>query len=339
MRRGALLGIAFLASCPSTSARAQDTDADAFIRKGLELRRLRHDAEALEAFRRAYALKATPRALAQIALAEQALGDWVDAEADLDAALQSSGDVWIAPHRSALLEGLATIRSHLGWVEITADAPGTRAWVNGAPVGALPLPRPVRVEAGSVVIELRADGFVPVRRVAFVEPGGSAREAVRLVPLAPEPAPPRAEGRAALSPVTSTPAADLAPHAEIPSPSARDPRARAAAYVALGAGVVGLALGTYFGVRTLTTKQERDASCGDQYCVHPAGVALDAEARSLASRSTAWFVGGAVATAAGVALLWISRERLAGHAGATVRLASQFGADRASLSLELGGSW
>jgi hypothetical protein len=351
MRWPVLWGALLVASCLGRQARAQDDGAEVLTKQGLELRRQRRDAEALDAFRRAYAIKATPRTLAQIALAEQALGKWVDAEADLDAALRSTDDAWIAPHRDTLLGGLATIRSHLGWLEVTADAPAARVWVNGAELGELPLAKPVRVEAGSVVVEVRAAGFVPARRVPFVEPGGSAREAVHLVPLAPEPP---AVSREATEPPASGPQGTTEPPRAPPSiasqsnkrapRTAGDARARYAAYVALGAGAVGLGLGTYFGILTLEKRDERDQVC-PALCppstngYEPPGVVLDQRARALAMQSTAWFVGGALAATTGAVLMWIARPRSVDSHGATLRIVPQLGANRAGASLGVGGSW
>jgi hypothetical protein len=355
-----------LTCATTTQARGQEADAEALTKQGLELRRQRRDAEALDAFRRAYALKPTPRTLAQIALAEQAMGSWLSAEADLGEALQAADDPWIAPHRGALLEGLATIRSHLGSIEVIADAPHADLSVNGAPRGTLPLRKPVRVEAGSVVLEVHAQGYVPARRVAFVEPGGSAREVIHLIQLAPEsaaaPTPgaelrgPSAGGAAGPSPrVPDEPAARVRPPAA-PPPDApyatpaparpavtRDLRARNAAYVAFAAGAVSLGLGTFYGIRTFTTKADRDKLCGPRVCTDPDGLALDGAARQMANRSTAWFAGATVAAAAGGVLLWLARERVVdGPSGTALRALSvvpDVTADRAGVQVELGGRW
>src|SRR5947209_3601580 len=76
--------------------------ADAAIRRGVDLRKQGRDMDALEEFRKAYAAARSPRALAQIALAEQALGRWVDAESDLDQALASKSDPWIRKNVATL---------------------------------------------------------------------------------------------------------------------------------------------------------------------------------------------------------------------------------------------
>ncbi|HEX4352161.1 MAG TPA: tetratricopeptide repeat protein, partial [Polyangiales bacterium] len=66
--------------------RAEDS-ADALISQGVALRKQGKNAEALVDFQRAYQISPSPRAQAQIALAEQALGDWIAAEDGLVSAL------------------------------------------------------------------------------------------------------------------------------------------------------------------------------------------------------------------------------------------------------------
>src|ERR1043165_4391919 len=80
---------------PARAAGGDDAAADAAIRRGVDLRKQGRDMDALEEFRKGYAVAKTPRALAQIALAEQALGRWVDAESDLEQAMSSKSDAWI----------------------------------------------------------------------------------------------------------------------------------------------------------------------------------------------------------------------------------------------------
>src|SRR5260221_25029 len=92
------LCVAWLANLPRAAAQ----DADAFIKQGIALRRALKEQEALTAFRRAYELAPSPRAVAQIGLAEQALGRWADAEAHLLTALEAVSDPWIDKYRTPL---------------------------------------------------------------------------------------------------------------------------------------------------------------------------------------------------------------------------------------------
>ena len=298
-------------------------DAETLTKRGLELRRERRDAEALQQFRHAYTLQPSPRLLAQIALAEQALGRWIDAASHLHESLGAT-DPWIDRNRGLLESGLAAIEGHLGRLEVVADAPGAELWVNDARVEGLPTAS-VRVEAGTVVIEVRAPGYATSRRITSVEPGGTARENVHLIRVAPaDPPPPRLPLRRP---------EDEATHASIVLPSAAGLASTDFAmrngYVVGAAGVVGLAAGAYFGARTFSVKSERDGHCTGLAC-DPTGLALDQEARSLALRSTVWFSFGAVGGVAGALFLWRSHASRAparlhvdpklgpNHAGAVV---------------------
>jgi hypothetical protein len=331
---------AILALALTARAHAQLPDAETLYKDGVALRRERHDAEALAAFRRAYSIQPAPRTLAQIGLAEQALGQWVDAEADLQRVLQAKGDAWIDRNRAVLATGLADIQRHLGDLDVQADVPGAELWVNGARVAVLPLSRSLRVETGSVLLEVRARGYAAARRTTFVEPGESAREDVHLVPLvvqapAEEPAPiaaPRSvggRGPSALAPVVvgSEPARVLPV----------DRPLRTASFVLLGAGVLGLATGTYYGVRTLDAQSRSHDACPYVDCPDRAAVRLDQDAHLSAVRSTAWFVAGIAVATAGAGLFWMSRAyNLPGHLmAAHLTLDVGLSSGRAVL----GGSW
>src|SRR5580704_13340383 len=104
MRRATLLATALL--LVAGAARAQPVEPARLVKEGIELRRLHRDADALDAFRRAYALDPAPRTLAQIALAEQALGHFVDAESDLQRAIGAGDDPWIRRSARTLEVGL-----------------------------------------------------------------------------------------------------------------------------------------------------------------------------------------------------------------------------------------
>src|SRR5262245_21211542 len=82
-----LVRCATLVALLAGGARAQAGGADDLVKQGVEQRRQSHDQQALELFKRAYAIDPAPRILAQIGFAEQALGVWADAETHLRTAL------------------------------------------------------------------------------------------------------------------------------------------------------------------------------------------------------------------------------------------------------------
>ncbi|MBX3275756.1 MAG: PEGA domain-containing protein [Sandaracinaceae bacterium] len=185
-------------------AAAQDAcDAACHLERGLTARAGGDDETAATHFEAAVALEPTPRALAQLALAQQALGRWVDAEAHLVRAL-AAADPWITDHRRVLEGALETIREHLGTLVVTSGVRGARLRVNGRDAGTLPLAAPISVEVGTAVVDVEAPGHVPVQRPAEITAGRLTRVEITLVPRAsarppiePEPAPPAEPGELA----------------------------------------------------------------------------------------------------------------------------------------------
>lgn len=180
---GFTLGLALLSTQTSIANADANADAEALIAQGIDLRRQGKDAEALEAFKRAAETHSTPRALAQIGLAQQALGQWVAAEAHLKLALDHPNNPWISRNRDTLGRSLATVAERLGSVEVQCDVVGASVTVNGVPAGTIPLAEPLRVVAGSAVLEVTATGYHPLTRNLQVSAGSLARETVTLVPM------------------------------------------------------------------------------------------------------------------------------------------------------------
>ncbi|MBX3185533.1 MAG: hypothetical protein KF819_00905 [Labilithrix sp.] len=181
----ALFTAAWIASLLALSASARaDDDAESLIARGIELREKGKDDEALALFKRAYAKAPSPRARAQVALAEQALGLWVAAESDLIESLSAGSDPWIVKNRAALEGALAVVRRHVGSLEVRGTD-GAEIVLDGVLLGTLPS-SPFRVEAGRRTLEIRAKGFHATTRAIEVPPGGIARESVTLVELPPE---------------------------------------------------------------------------------------------------------------------------------------------------------
>jgi hypothetical protein len=199
-RRSSTL-LAFLVLMMPVRAGAADGTADDFLQRGIGLRRERRDAEALIQFMHAYELDASPRALAQIALAEAALERWGDAETALARAL-SLEDPWIERQRGVLRAELAEIDGHLGTLQI-AGPDGTEVWIDGVFTATLPALF-LRVSAKHLAIELRAPGFRTDRREVDVVPGGIASIKAELEP-APTAVPLPASGKSLVTPFAPSP--------------------------------------------------------------------------------------------------------------------------------------
>jgi hypothetical protein len=183
-RRLAALLIAALVVSGAAAARGAGPTDEELVKQGLEQRRHNQDAEALDLFRKAYQLRATPRTLAQIGFAEQALGRWTEAEAHLEEALAASSDGWISKNAKILNESLTRAREHLGGLEVLGEPSGAEVLVEGEVRGTLPLGKPLRVRAGECQFEVRAAGHHPVTRTVQVAAGALTRETVKLAKLA-----------------------------------------------------------------------------------------------------------------------------------------------------------
>ena len=178
--RTTTLVLVIVTTAASSRASAQDAESEALIDQGVTLREQGRDAEARDVFERAYQRSHSARALAQLGLAEQALGEWVKAYTHVTAAL-AAGGAWIDERREPLGQSLERITGHIGHLEVVGGVPGAEVRVNGEPAGTLPLPEAVPVLAGTVVLEVTAAGYVSTRRTIEVRARGRAREQVSLV--------------------------------------------------------------------------------------------------------------------------------------------------------------
>jgi hypothetical protein len=244
-----------LACVGSAVAAGRGDDEDALIKAGVESRKRLDDATALQQFSKAYAVRKSPRAAAQMGLAEMALGKWVDAEAHIQEALEASSDRWVSKNVSSLRQALSSVRDHLGSLELLGSPAGAEIVIDGEVRGHLPLGKPLRVRVGEWPVEVRAPGYQPASFKVQVVSGGLARESVNLPPVLTV-APPRVE-EPRRTEVSEGPGHEQPPVLRQTGPSpGKETRAEASAGsglrttgVVLGAvGVAALGAGIYFGV-------------------------------------------------------------------------------------------
>lgn len=162
-------------------------DAEAILKRGMQLRRQGRDADARVEFQRAVRVEDSGRAWAQLALAEQALGLWTEASAHLDRALERAQEPWIQKNHQVLAAAQATIRSHLCQLEVWGEPAGASVLIDGQPIGKLPSAI-VWWDAGSFLLEIRATGFVSASKTLRLPEGGRIREHAQLK-RRPTPAP------------------------------------------------------------------------------------------------------------------------------------------------------
>jgi hypothetical protein len=183
-----LVGALVMVVWPAAGKAQDAADPNALIDQGVELRRAGDDEGALELFAQAWDAGHTPRARAQMALVEQALGHYVDAETHLLEALAVIDDPWIVLRRTDLAVALAAIQLRLGYLEVRGGVVGAEVRLDGRSVGTLPLDQPLRLAAGSYRMEVIAREHYPVSRQVTVVAEGTTRETIVMnaTPPAPE---------------------------------------------------------------------------------------------------------------------------------------------------------
>lgn len=281
-------------------------DEETYLERGVDLRKKGDDEAALHEFRRAYEVSKSGRALAQVALAEQALGHWVDAETHLTEALSHEKEAWIARNKGALGQSLSDIKGHLGSLQLSGGVPHAEVRVNGLPAGELPLTAPLRVLSGSVAIEVRAPGYLPVVRTVFVAARGLSREQVVMVPAA------ASEVEASPSEVAPRRTAPPAREGQEPSIARHENGgsgwgwARTTGVVLSGVGVLGLGAGVGFLLQRENRASAFNATCSydGKMVIGGAGCLSKYNDVQTSQRLTiAGFVGGGVFLATGLAFL------------------------------------
>jgi hypothetical protein len=177
-----------------------EAEIEPFVQRGIELRKLGRDVEALAIFEDAL-LKApsSVRVKVHLAATHQALGQWVEAERYLTEALSQSDDAYVRRHRATIQKAYDFVARRLGSLDVVGEPEGAELVLSGRSIGQLPLAAPVRVPIGSYVLEVRKPGYYSVTRPIAIGGGTLLRESVTLGPRtapAPARATPDAEARA-----------------------------------------------------------------------------------------------------------------------------------------------
>jgi hypothetical protein len=307
-------------------ARADD-HAEELVRRGIELRRTHDDRAALEVFRSAYQINPSPRIQAQIGLAEQAVGQWIDAEKDLTGALQATRDPWVARNIKSLRASVIALEKHLGSLEVLGSPAGALVLVDGREVGKLPLAIAVRVTAGEVLVSVSAPGYVEINRKLGIAVGGVTREIFTL-----QEAPPQS---GVSSESTSAPSgvpnpvrvSSLVPGDNgirepsisasrtpvetdrLPGPATGNHALSTSQMWGIGLGSVGLVaagVGAVFVAQAIAKNQDSRTGCQGDNC-NDTGAQLRRDALRAGDRATAAFVTATVLVAGSAAILVFAR--------------------------------
>jgi len=205
------------AAAKDDAKRGASAEAKDAVRRGVELLGKRDYAGALAAFREAHEISPTPMTTAQIGFVHMGMGRWLEAQKELEEALLSTADPWVAEHQAELRASLDTARSHIGSLRVQGTPEGAEVRFRGEVVGLLSMRSPVQVTTGPGSVEVRMTGFEPAQRPIGILPREVTEVHLALQPLAvaAPPAPRPLAGAHARAP--SPPAAQPAP-APAPTP-------------------------------------------------------------------------------------------------------------------------
>jgi len=244
-----------------------EPDAAELIREGVALRKQGDDGAALQRFQRAYELDHDVRALAQMGLAEQALGRWVAAHDHLMKALASTADPWIVKNGATLRTAFEMVGAHVGRLEVLGGSPGAEVRIDGVARGILPLEGPLILPIGSVTIAIRATGLVSVERVAVIHAREMTRESFEpLASLARIPTPPRAVAETRRpGPAQEAPLTSGGPRAQAvgstPSSEGTFNIRSSAKWISWGAATVAVAIGVLSYTRQTSAGRQFNSGC------------------------------------------------------------------------------
>jgi hypothetical protein len=161
---------------------------------------------------------------------------------------------------------------------------------------------PIPVDPGVHTVVATAPGRLPFRARVNVAKAG-ATMGIRVPELEMAPAEPVQQPRGARPAATH----ETKQHSDSSQPSTGLGTQRV---LAIGAGVIGLggvAVGTIFGLKSMSEKEEAERYCDDRACPDDAGVEHGKDAREAGNIATIGFISGGVGLVGG-AVLWLTAK-------------------------------
>jgi hypothetical protein len=307
-RGGAVVACVFLALAPVARADSPggDVAATALFDEGRRLMAAHNYADACPKLAESNRLAPSGGTLLNLADCYEHAGQtasawaaWKDAAARANAAGKTQAEKMALDRAAALEPKLARLTVA---VAPESDVPGLEIKRDGVTLGRAEYSVPIPVDPGTHLVEARA----PKKKAlsAQIDVASNQLDARVTVALSDEvvaaalwTAPPA---------VTPGPASRTGPTERPPSGGGGGTQ-RTLAWVALGAGVVGVAVGSIFGLEAKSNNDEalQPQNCRTSAYCTPRGLSLTSDAQSDATASTLAFVIGGVALATG-AVLWLT---------------------------------
>lgn len=221
--------------------------------------------------------------------------------------------------------------------ESTMKLSGLEVKMAGQPVARAQWGTPIPVDPGEVSFEVSAPGYKPWTLQAQVVPGPSQTEIEipELQPLSPDAAKTEPQAVEVSGGDESTFGND-----EAPASAPESGGTLKTTGLVLGiAGVVGLGMGTYFGLSAKSKNDDSKDDCPNNQCETQAGLDARNDAKSAATTSTVAFVLGGALLATGGVLYFMddSSESASASTRRQLRWSSRVGPGSAQVGLE--GTW
>ena len=192
-------------------------------------------------------------------------------------------------------------------INVTHPAPGLEVKRDGTAAGQAEWGTPIPADAGTHTIEATAPGRQPWSASVVVEDGAktSAVTVPELQPVAESTAPTPAPGADG---ATTSGALPPAPPTDTGGSTHPLGTQKILALVSGGIGLVGVGVGSYFGVQSMSKHNDASKGCSTMVCANPSDLTLWSDAHTAGDWSTAAFIVGGLGLAGG-AVLWFTAPR------------------------------
>lgn len=196
---------------------------------------------------------------------------------------------------------LAAATPKLAHAKISVRAPADAAVsiaVDGSPVNAANVGEERVLDPGAHLVEASAPGYLKASTSITLREGGKEDVTLTLI-VDPEAARAARQAAAAASSAPSSSSSGAGGEAKPPAAEQPGPN-RTLAYVVLGAGVVGVGLGSVFGLTALSKKNDLSKACPNSTCHTSQQSELDSAKTSGTISTIAFAAGGAALILGGV---------------------------------------
>ena len=301
---GVSLAAALAASAASTAHADEPTAADiASARRlgfeGITLADKGNCAAAVDKLARAEKLFHAPTTLTKLGECQVQLGKVVEGSENLGRAareeLASNAPAAFVAARARARKGLAAATAKLAHAKIVVKSPPgvtPSVAIDSVPVPSANVGEDRALDPGPHLVEASAPGYLVASTAINLREGGT--EEVTLT-LQVDPNAAKAKGAAPLPPVDTKATPALSPAAPVDvGPN------RTAAYVVLGVGVVGVGVGSVFGLLAMSKKNDLTNACPNKECRTAQQGDLDAAKTDGTISTIAFGVGGAALIVGGI---------------------------------------